>query len=196
VCNHASKRQVNGHLPNSSRSLEWGELREKQIGGNMEQLLLHLNAAYSLARWLTRNDTDAEDVVQEAYLRAFRHFSSYHGGDGRPWLLTIVRNAFYTWAKQNRAPKRHIPLDEEMHNLEDYRPNSEAILLKEAKHRLLRLAMAALPAEFREVLLLREWEGCSYKEIADVAEIPVGTVMSRLARARKCLECRLSRAAS
>jgi len=158
----------------------------------MEQLLSHLNAAYNLARWLTRNDTDAEDVVQEAYLRAFKHFRSVHGSDSRPWLLAIVRNTFYTWLQQNRAPERQIPFDEEIHTAEEDHPNPEALLLLKANNQVVRKAIQELPAEFRRVIVLRELEGLSYKQIADVTEIPVGTVMSRLARARKRLEQSLS----
>jgi RNA polymerase sigma-70 factor (ECF subfamily) len=158
----------------------------------MEQLLSHLDAAYNLARWLTRNDTDAEDVVQEAYLRAFKHFRSFHGGDSRPWLLAIVRNTFYTWLQQNRAPERQIPFDEEIHIAEDDHLNPEGLLLQKADNQSVRQAIEELPAEFREVIVLRELEGLSYKQIADVTEIPVGTVMSRLARGRKRLEQNLS----
>ena len=158
----------------------------------MEQLLSHLNAAYNLARWLTRNDTDAEDVVQEAYLRAFKHLRSFNGSDGRPWLLAIVRNTFYTWLQQARAAERQIPFDEEIHISEDHL-NPEALLLQKANNQLVRQAIEELPAEFREVIVLRELEGFSYKQIADVTEIPVGTVMSRLARARKRLEQSLRR---
>ena len=160
--------------------------------GNMEQLLSHLNAAYNLARWLTRNDTDAEDVVQEAYLRAFKHFRSFDGSNGRPWLLAIVRNTFYTWLQQNRAPERQIPFDEEIHIVEEDHLNPETLLLKKANNQLVRQAIEELPAEFREVIVLRELQGLSYKQIADMTEIPVGTVMSRLARARKRLEQNLS----
>jgi len=159
---------------------------------NMEQLLSHLDSAYNLARWLTRNDTDAEDLVQEAYLRALKHFQSFHGGDIRPWLLAIVRNTFYTWLRQNRAPERQIPFDEEIHLAEDDHLNPEELLLQKANNNLVRHAIEELPAEFREVIVLRELEGLSYKQIADVTEIPVGTVMSRLARARKRLEQSLS----
>jgi RNA polymerase sigma factor (sigma-70 family) len=157
----------------------------------MEQLLSHLNSAYNLARWLTRNDTDAEDLVQEAYLRALKHFRSFHGGDSRPWLLAIVRNTFYTWL-QKRAPERQIPFDEEIHFAEVDHLNPEELLLQKANNNLVRHAIEELPAEFREVIVLRELEGLSYKQIADVTEIPVGTVMSRLARARKRLEQSLS----
>lgn len=160
--------------------------------GNMDQLLTHLNAAYNLARWLTRNDTDAEDVVQEAYLRAFKHFRSFHGSDSRPWLLAIVRNTFYTWLQRNRAPERWIPFDEEIHIAEEDHLNPEALLLQKANNQLVRQAIEELPAEFREVIVLRELEGLSYQQIASVTEIPVGTVMSRLARARKRLEQSLS----
>jgi RNA polymerase sigma-70 factor (ECF subfamily) len=158
----------------------------------MEQLLSHLDAAYNLARWLTRNDTDAEDVVQEAYLRAFKHFRSFHGGNSRPWLLAIVRNTFYTWRQQNRPPEQRIPFDEETHSAEENHPNPEALLLQKANNQLIRQGIEELPLEFREVIVLRELEGLSYKQIADVTEIPVGTVMSRLARGRKRLEQDLS----
>jgi RNA polymerase sigma-70 factor (ECF subfamily) len=160
----------------------------------MEQLLLHLNAAYNLARWLTRNDADAEDLVQEAYLRAFKHFRSFHGGDSRPWLLAIVRNTFYTWLQRNRAPEQQIPFDEETHIAEDDHLNPEALLLQKANNQLVRRVIEELPAEFREVIVLRELEGLSYKQIADVTETPVGTVMSRLARARERLEKSLGQA--
>jgi|ERR1700720_3485262 RNA polymerase sigma-70 factor (ECF subfamily) len=153
-----------------------------------EAALPHLGAAYNLARWLTRDDTDAQDVVQEAYLRALRHFGSFHGGDGRPWLLAIVRNTCYTWMQQNRAPELQTAFDEEIHTLGEDHLNPETRLLKKADNELLRQALEELPAEFREVIVLRELEGLSYKQIADVAEIPIGTVMSRLARARKRLQ--------
>ena len=154
----------------------------------MEQLLSHLNAAYNLARWLTRDETDAEDVVQEAYLRAFKHFGSFHGGDGRPWLLAIVRNTCYTWMQHNRSPELTIPLDDELYEIESKDLNPEALLLQSAESQAVRQALEELPVEFREVIVLRELEGLSYKQIADVVEIPIGTVMSRLARARKRLQ--------
>ena len=153
-----------------------------------EAALPHLGAAYNLARWLTRDDTDAEDVVQEAYLRALRHFGSFHGGDGRPWLLAIVRNTCYTWMQHNRSPQLTIPLDDQLHEIESKDLNPEALLLQSADTQMVRRALEDLPVEFREVIVLRELEGLSYKQIGDVAEIPVGTVMSRLARARKRLE--------
>jgi len=152
-----------------------------------ETTLPHLRAAYNLARWLTRNDTDAEDVVQEAYLRALRHFGSFHGGDGRPWLLAIVRHTCYTWLRQNRAPELQIAFDEEMYARQVSDLNPETLLLREADSELLKQALEKLPLEFREIIVMREIEGLSYKQIAEVADIPRGTVMSRLARARKRL---------
>lgn len=153
-----------------------------------EAALPHLGAAYNLARWLTRDDSDAEDVVQEAYLRAFKHFGSFRGGEGRPWLLAIVRNTCYSWMQQNRAPELQTAFHEEIHAVAEDHLNPETVLLKEAENELLRKALEELPTEFREVIVLRELEGLSYKQIADVAEIPIGTVMSRLARGRKRLE--------
>ena len=151
-----------------------------------EALLPHLNAAYNLARWLTRNDRDAEDVTQEAYLRAFRHFGSFKGGDARPWLLAIVRNTYYTWLRHNRPAVRTGFDEENCPEMPDY-SDPEMLLLREADKHMLRRALEKLPDDFREVLVLREFEELSYKQIADVVEIPLGTVMSRLARARKRL---------
>jgi RNA polymerase sigma factor (sigma-70 family) len=159
-----------------------------QLQNFEEATLPHLRAAYNLARWLTRNAADADDVVQEAYLRAFKHFGSFHGGDGRPWLLAIVRNTCYTWMQHNRSPELTIPLDDELHEIESKDLNPEALLLQSADTQIVRQALEELPVEFREVLVLRELEGLSYKQIAAVADIPLGTVMSRLARARKRLQ--------
>jgi RNA polymerase sigma-70 factor (ECF subfamily) len=153
-----------------------------------EATLPHLGAAYNLARWLTRDDTDAEDVVQEAYLRAFKHFGSFHGGDGRPWLLAIVRNTCYTWMQYNRSPHLTIHLDDQLHEIESKDLNPEALLLQSTDSQTVRQALEELPVEFREVAVLRELEGLSYKQIAEVVKIPLGTVMSRLARARKHLQ--------
>jgi len=162
-------------------------------------VLPHLHAAYNLARWLSRSDHDAEDIVQEAYLRAFRFFDGFHGGDARPWLLAIVRNAAYTWLRQNRAHELSTQFDEEFHSLPEHGAvegperadnNPETILARREGKRLLDEALEKLPLAFREVLVLRELEDLSYREIARVADIPIGTVMSRLARARKLLgEC-------
>lgn len=160
--------------------------------GTFEQVVLpHLDAAYNLARWLTRNDQDAEDVVQEAYLRALRFFGGFHGGNVRAWLLTIVRNTCYTWLQQNRTQQPATAFDEEIHSDEGETSNPETLLLQNANSQLLRQALEELPLKFREVLVLRELEGLSYREIADVTGIPMGTVMSSLARARRRLRQRL-----
>ena len=149
-----------------------------------EALLPHLDAAHNLARWLLRNEQDAQDVVQEAYLRAFKSFSGFHGSNGRAWLLTIVRNTSYTLLKKNRAVDLTTTFDEEIHAA-GYESVSPATILEHSENaELIREAMDELPAEFREILTLRHQEGLSYKEIADIAQIPPGTVMSRLARAR------------
>lgn len=160
-----------------------------------DALLPHLDAAYNLARWLTRDDRDAEDVVQEAYLRALKHFDAFKGGDARPWLLAIVRNTYYTWIHRNRGPEIAASFDDETEAQISNVPDPETLLLQETDRQILRRALRKLQAEFREVLVLREFEELSYKQIAEVIQVPVGTVMSRLARARKRLaemvtECR------
>src|SRR5260221_7339852 len=151
-------------------------------------VLPHLDAAYNLARWLTRNDADAQDVVQEAYLRAFKFFGGFHGENGRAWLLGIVCNTSYTWMQRNRSTELNVPLDDELPEAEANDLSPEALLLQKADAELLRQALEELPLEFREVLVLRELEEMSYKQIALVADLPLGTVMSRLARARKRLQ--------
>jgi RNA polymerase sigma-70 factor (ECF subfamily) len=149
-----------------------------------EAMLPHLDAAHNLARWLMRNEQDAQDVVQEAYLRAFKSFGGFRGSNGRAWLLTIVRNTSYTLLKKNRALDLTTTFDEEIHPIGDESASPAMILEHCEDAELIREAMDALPAEFREILTLRHQEGLSYKEIADIAQIPPGTVMSRLARAR------------
>ncbi len=163
-----------------------------QVGRFEDVMLPHLDAAYNLARWLTRNEHDAEDVVQEAFLRAFKFFGDFYGADGRTWLLAIVRNTCFTWLRKNRAGELATPFDEEIHSGESASENPEELLFEKADHRHLQEALEELPAEFREALVLRELEGMSYKEIADVANVPVGTVMSRLARGRDRLKEGLS----
>jgi len=152
-----------------------------------EAVLPHLDAAHNLARWLTRNEKDAEDVVQEACLRALRHFGTFKGGDARPWLLAIVRNTYYTWIKHNRVAATDAVFEEEIHPQTDETADPEMLLLKEVDRQVVRRALQSLPAEFLEVIVLREFEELSYKQIADVVRIPCGTVMSRLARGRKRL---------
>ncbi len=157
--------------------------------GHFEKAVLpHLSAAYNLARWLTRNDHDAEDLVQEACLRALKSFDSFRGGDARAWLLTIVRNRCYTWLQENRMQELTTTFDEEIHTTESHSHSPEALLLESADARRVKDALEQLPPEFREVIVLRELEGLSYKEIAGLCGIPIGTVMSRLARARQRLE--------
>jgi RNA polymerase sigma factor (sigma-70 family) len=164
-------------------------LPEQHILARFEEAVLpHLAAAYNVARWLTRNDHDAEDVVQEAYVRALKFFGGFHGGDSRAWLLAIVRNTCYTWLQHNRPQDRTTEFDEEIHSLDSEAANPETLLLHTANTQWLRQALEELPVEFREVVILRELEGLSYKEIAEIANIPIGTVMSRLARARKHLQ--------
>jgi RNA polymerase sigma-70 factor, ECF subfamily len=163
--------------------------------GFNEAVLPHLDAAYNLARWLTRNDQDAEDVVQEASLRALKYWKGFSGRDCRSWLLTIVRNTFYSWLrKQSVQPE--ITEDGEIDEVDDSVPNPENMLLQNADREMLKAALEDLPVEFRETIVLREMEGLSYKEIADIAAVPIGTVMSRLARARKRLLIYLTTAAA
>jgi RNA polymerase sigma-70 factor (ECF subfamily) len=147
-------------------------------------MLPHLDAAHNLARWLLRNEQDAQDVVQEAYLRAFKSFAGFHGSNGRAWLLTIVRNTSYTLLKKNRAVDLTTTFDEEIH-ASDHESISPATILEHAEDaELIGKAMNELPLEFREILTLRHQQDLSYKEIGEILEIPIGTVMSRLARAR------------
>jgi RNA polymerase sigma-70 factor, ECF subfamily len=168
---------------------------EKEDSISFEEALLpHLDAAHNLARWLLRNEQDAQDVVQEAYLRAFRSFAGFHGSNGRAWLLTIVRNTSYTLLKKNRAVDLTTTFDEEIHASGQESVSPATILEHSEDAELIREAMDELAAEFREILVLRHLEGLSYKEIADIAQIPPGTVMSRLARARaKLKECLAAR---
>ena len=155
-------------------------------------MLPHLDSAYNLARFLMRNEQDAEDVVQEASLRAFRFFESFRGENPRAWFLRIVRNTCYTVLKKNRSNEMNVVFDEELHG--ETPPMSAGMALDRTQDRqTVRAAIEQLPIEFREVITLRELEGASYKEIADVAGVPIGTVMSRLARARHQLQTILSK---
>src|SRR5438046_4464301 len=151
-------------------------------------MLPHLDAAHNLARWLLRNEQDAQDVVQEAYLRAFKSFGGFHGSNGRAWLLTIVRNTSYTLLKKNRAVDLTTTFDEEIHATGHDSASPAAILEHAEDAELIRNAMDQLPTEFREILALRHQEGLSYKDIGDIAQLAPGTVMSRLARARAKLK--------
>lgn len=155
----------------------------------------HLDAAYNFARWLTRDERNAEDVVQEACLRAFKSLESFHGENGRSWLLAIVRNTYYTWFRRNQPQALSVPFDEEtmaagigeLGDAGGAGASLEQVLQQRDARRLVNRALEQLPEEFREVIVLRELEELSYKEIAAIARIPLGTVMSRLARARKLL---------
>jgi len=158
--------------------------QELELASFEEAMLPHMDAAHNLARWLLRNEQDAQDVVQEAYLRAFKSFGGFHGSNGRAWLLTIVRNTSYTLLKKNHAVDLTTTFDEEIHATGHESASPAALLEHSEDAELIRIAMDELPAEFREILVLRHQEGLSYKEIADIAQIPPGTVMSRLARAR------------
>ena len=152
------------------------------------QVLPHLDAAYNLARFLMRNDQDAEDMVQEAAVRAFRFFESFRGENSRAWFLRIVRNTAFTALKRNRMDEETVMFDEELHGGQ-IPPLDAGIALDRAHDRqTVRAAIEQLPAEFREAITLRELEGMSYKEIADIAGVPIGTIMSRLARARRQLQ--------
>lgn len=155
----------------------------------------HLDAAYNFARWLTRDDRNAEDVVQEACLRAFKSLDGFHGDNGRAWLLAIVRNTYYTFFRRHKADALNVPFDEDSMaanthdaaDLESSLGSVDRLLQQQDAKRLINAALERLPEEFREVVVLRELEDLSYKEIAAVARIPLGTVMSRLTRARKLL---------
>ena len=171
------------------------DVLDAQDRARFEQLILpHLDAAFNLARWLLRSRTDSEDVAQEAMLRACRFFRGFHGGDARAWLLQIVRNTCYTWLEKNRPVELMSEFDEELHQQPSVSPETLAIA-GDNRERLTR-ALETLPPRFREVLVLREFEGCSYKEIAAVLDIPMGTVMSRLGRARAKLRTLLAETSS
>jgi len=161
--------------------------------GRFEQTILpHLDSAHSLARWLTRDEHDAQDVVQEAVLRAFRFFDTFQGGEARHWFLKIVRNTFYSWYDKNKRHAQTETLGDEAMDVPGNEPGPEEVLISDHSAQVVRAAIETLAVEFREVLLLREFEGCSYKEIADIVEVPIGTVMSRLSRARQQLKNRLA----
>ena len=168
--------------------------RELQpVGGGLAQLVDHLDAAYNLARWLMRDEAEADDLVQEAYVRAISAFAGFRGGDGRAWLLTIVRNTCYTRLTRRSASGRNTNFDEAVHSSAAPQPPSpEAVLLLAERTDLVSKELAELPEEYREVLVLRELEQMSYREIGSVVGIPLGTVMSRLSRARQQLARNLS----
>ncbi len=168
-------------------------IEQTKAGRFRETVLSHLDAAYNLARWLSRSDTDAEDIVQDACLRAFRSFDGFRGDSGRPWLLAIVRNACYDWLRQNRATGDE-PYDDELHGGLDATDaaagvgtDPETQVERAELRRRIDDALAKLPVAYREVVVLRDVEDLSYREIADIAQVPIGTVMSRLARGRRLM---------
>lgn len=184
-----------GFLQNASETEDFEVEKREESHAEKENLisfealiLPHLDAAYNLARWLLRSEQDAEDVVQEAYLRAFKSFDGFHGSNGRAWLLTIVRNTSYTLLKKNKAVDLTTPFDDEIHAIGHESASPATILEHVEDTELMRNAIDKLPAEFREILILRHQEGLSYKEISDIAQLAPGTVMSRLARARAKLK--------
>jgi RNA polymerase sigma-70 factor (ECF subfamily) len=157
-----------------------------------EIFLPFLDAAYNLARWIVQHDQDAQDIVQEAYLRAFKGFHGFRGGNGRAWLLTIVRNTAYSWINKHAADERLVPYEEEKHaEIIPFDP-STIETVSEKRKEYLRDALLRLSTEYREVIMLYELEGLSYKELASTLAIPVGTVMSRLSRARRRLQQELA----
>lgn len=168
------------------------------IAKRFEALVLpHLNSAFNVARWLTHNDQDAQDVVQEAYLRAFRYFGGFRGEDARAWLLSIVRHTFYTWHQQNREyAAETTEFEEDLHSLEtghaSHDDSPEATLIRNQSRKRVHQALRSLRLEYREVVVLRELEELSYKEIAAIVGIPMGTVMSRLGRGRQQLAALLA----
>jgi RNA polymerase sigma-70 factor, ECF subfamily len=165
-----------------------------------QQVMPHLNAAYNLAYWMTSSDTDAQDVVQEACLRAFKYFDTFAGENAAAWLLTIVRRTCYTWLRRNRGREEVAGVADDSIG-EPYNPvllmgghglaqDPESLLIEARENRRLHDLIASLPAGYREVIVLREMEELSYRDIAEVTGIPIGTVMSRLARARAILQSR------
>jgi len=154
--------------------------------------LQHLDAAYNLARWLVRNDDDANDIVQDAFMRALRAFNGFSGDNARPWRLAIVRNTAFTWLQKNRPPNAPVPYEEDVHG--EGRPDGgpepetpERHAMRSQDRQAINAALARLPIELREAVVLRELEDLSYREIAVVQAIPIGTVMSRLSRGRQLL---------
>ena len=155
-------------------------------------ILPHFDAAYNLARWLTGNEHDARDMVPASCLRAFKFFGGFRGGDARSWLLTIVRNTVYSWLQRRQTREHAFQSEEEMEKFEDVSVNPEQMFARSANIEMVREAIAQLPPEFREAIVLREMENYSYKEIADITGVQIGTVMSRLARGRRQLQRILS----
>ncbi len=193
---HNWERRRDGNKSNESAVLHLRgapSLTPREKSARFKLLLEpHLDAAYNYARWLTRNGNDAEDVAHDAVLRALEYLDGFKGDRVRPWLLTIVRNTFYTWLRKNRPLELVESFEEETHGAAEEAADPQALAIRNADRRLLALSIEKLSREYREPLVLKEMEGFSYKEIAAMLEIPIGTVMSRLARARHRLETILS----
>jgi RNA polymerase sigma-70 factor, ECF subfamily len=182
--NTSSRRGTNDRLS--------GPATVPTIGHSFEEVVLpHLDAAYRLARWLMRNHPDTDDVVQEASLRAFRYFRTFTGGNGRAWFLRIVRNTCHGWRARSFQAITD-PFDEEQHSNTSAMSDPEKLLLQTADVASIRRAISSMPDRFRELLVLRELEGLSYRELADVLSIPMGTVMSSLSRARQAFRVALN----
>jgi RNA polymerase sigma-70 factor, ECF subfamily len=177
-----------GGSPNGEQALS-----DEAPASQFERLIMpHLDAAFNLARWLVRRDEDAEDLVQDSCLRAYKALEGFRGGDPRAWLLAIVRNTCYSWLeRKNKLTEATTEFDEEVHGHENLPPNAEQDLLARADRERLQDALEAMPPEFREAMVLRELQGLSYKEIAVVTGVPMGTVMSRISRGRRWLRDRL-----
>ena len=187
------KSRARESLGTEARNSEVVRLSDSRRIFRFEEIALpHLAAAYNLARWLLHNEHDAEDVVQESFLRAFKSFSGYYGGNSKAWVLTIVRNTCYSWLQQNRVLNMTDSIDDKLDEVGLDFTDPEMLLLQSVDVEMVRQALRELPVEFREVVVLREMEGLSYKEIANLVDLPLGTVMSRLARGRKRLHALLA----
>ena len=182
----AGRQRDDADLPKRGSELDADAQRRFE-----EAALPHLDAAYNLARWLTRNEHAAEDVVQEAFFRATRYFDSFRGGDGRAWLLGVVRRVSFDWLAKQRTQEA-LTFDDEIHGRYDESSDPVFHAIRACEAGLVREALEQLPALLREAVVLRELEGLSYREIAAVAEVPIGTVMSRLSRGRQQLQERLA----
>jgi len=164
-------------------------LTERMRRARFEAAMLpHLDAAHNLARWLVAHPQDAEDAVQDAFLRALTYFDAFHGEDGRAWLLAIVRNSCYARLRKNRRRSEVMEPVDTLELAADGGASPEALHLRQADRQRVQRSLECLPAEYREALVLREMEGMSYKQIARITDVPMGTVMSRLARARRRLQ--------
>ena len=164
-----------------------GRARPERLESFEQTILPHVDAAYNLARWLLRNEYDAQDATQEAFLRAYRFFDDYRGGEPKSWLLAIVRNTCMNWRRRERREASNIVFDDAAHGGAANPPNAEEQLVRKDRVNGLRDCIESLPVDHREVLLLREFEEMSYQQIAKISSLPIGTVMSRLARARQRL---------